>query len=151
MTSPLNPTIADQLIWTKIISCEYVNPPLNLHLWSVNLWILGALPHHRKWEMVWSIVLKNCFGRKSGRQWNKNRNLGKMFILTALILPINERGKLLLLWRSDLILDIKGRKLAEKREFSVLVTLFPRYLKPDRLNLKGMSDCLSCIAEALTG
>lgn len=74
-----------------------------------------------------------------------------MFILTALILPIKERGKLPHLWRSDLILDIKGRKLAEKREFSVLVTLIPRYLKPDKLNLKGMSDCLSCNAEELTG
>lgn len=74
-----------------------------------------------------------------------------MFILTALILPINERGKLPHLWRSDLILDIKGAKLAEKREFSVLVTLIPRYLKPEGLNLKGISDCVSSNAEALIG
>lgn len=73
-----------------------------------------------------------------------------MFILTALILPINERDKFSYLWRSALILDIKGRKLAEKREFSVLVTSIPRYLNPDGLNLKGISDCLSRNAEALT-
>lgn len=74
-----------------------------------------------------------------------------MLILTALILLINERGKLPHLWRSDFISDNKDRKLAEKREFSVLVTLISRYLKPDRLNLKRMSDCLSCYANALTG
>lgn len=65
-----------------------------------------------------------------------------MFILTKLILPINKRGKLHHLWRSNLILDIKGEKLAEKREFNILVTLIPRYLKPEGPNLKGTSDCV---------
>lgn len=39
-----------------------------------------------------------------------------------------------------LILNTKGEKLAEKREVNALVTLIPRYLKPEGLNLKGITD-----------
>ena len=50
-----------------------------------------------------------------------------------------------------MILDIKGEILAAKRELSVLVTLIPRYIKPEGLNLKGTSDLFNCDARALTG
>ena len=61
-----------------------------------------------------------------------------------LILPINDKGRLSHLCRSDLRLDTKEEKLAEKREDIVLVTFTPRYLKPEGLILKEISDCVNC-------
>lgn len=94
---------------------------------------------------------KKCFGKNRGIDWNKKINFGKIFILTASILPINERGRLPHLWISDVIFEIRGVKLADIRFEFERVTFIPRYWNPARLNWKGKSDCWRQHDAVLTG
>lgn len=69
-----------------------------------------------------------------GIDWNKKRNFGNIFILTTLILPIRDKGRLRHLSMSEEILEIRGVKLADARPDKERVILIPKYLNPDKLN-----------------
>ncbi len=67
-----------------------------------SLQTLGFLPSQKNALINLSIEWKKCFDRKTGRHWNRNRNLRITFIFIQLTLPIRDRCRVVYLSKSDI-------------------------------------------------